>query len=70
RSVPMLATHLTFRQIGARLFISENTVKTQAMSTYRKPDTTPRIEAVNHAVDAGLLEPAAVSAVVTTGTRA
>ena len=64
RLVPMLATHLTFAEIGGRLSVSENTVKTQVMSVYRKLDATSRGEAVEHAVRAGLIDPAAVSAVV------
>jgi LuxR family maltose regulon positive regulatory protein len=64
RLVPMLATHLTFHEIGDRLFISTNTVKTQAMSIYRKLDATSRTEAVEHAARAGLLDAAAVTAVL------
>ena len=64
RLVPMLATHLTFAEIGRRLSISDNTVKTQAMSVYRKLDATSRGEAVGHAVRAGLIDPAAVTAIV------
>ncbi|MGZ4354829.1 MAG: hypothetical protein ACXVZ4_14940, partial [Gaiellaceae bacterium] len=36
RLLPLLATHLSFREIGDRLFVSRNTVKTQAISVYRK----------------------------------
>src|SRR5262249_15013768 len=32
RLLPMLATHLSFREIGARFYLSRNTVKTQAIS--------------------------------------
>ncbi len=64
RIVPMLATHLKFSEIGDRLHISENTVKTHVMSLYRKLDATTRAEAVEHAVRAGLIDPAAMTAVV------
>ena len=38
RLLTFLPTHLSFREIGARLFVSPNTVKTQAISIYRKLD--------------------------------
>ena len=31
-----MSTHLTFREIGGRLYISEHTVKSEAVSIYRK----------------------------------
>ncbi len=36
RLLPLLATHLTFPEIGERLFLSTNTIKTEAKSIYRK----------------------------------
>ena len=36
RLVPLLPTHLTYPEIGERLFISRHTVKTHAGSVYRK----------------------------------
>ena len=36
RLLPLLATHLSFREIGAHFFLSRHTVKTQAISAYRK----------------------------------
>lgn len=36
RVLPMLATHLSFPEIGAEMFLSPHTVKSQAMSIYRK----------------------------------
>ena len=56
RVLPLLTTHLTFREIGERLFVSQNTVKTQAISIYRKLDATSRSEAIDRAVAIGLLE--------------
>jgi LuxR family maltose regulon positive regulatory protein len=57
RLLPLLTTHLSFREIGAQLFVSHNTVKTQAISIYRKLDATSRSEAVDRAVRVGLLDP-------------
>lgn len=59
--LPLLTTHLTFREIGERLFISQNTVKTQAISIYRKLDATSRGEAIDRAIEFGLLDPASTS---------
>ena len=64
RLVPMLATHLTFAETDQRLAVSDNTIKSQAMSVYRKLDATSRGEAVQHAVRVGLIDPAAVTAIV------
>jgi LuxR family maltose regulon positive regulatory protein len=35
RLLPYLATHLTFVEIGQRLYLSQHTVKTEATSIYR-----------------------------------
>jgi LuxR family transcriptional regulator, maltose regulon positive regulatory protein len=55
RLLPYLSTHLTFRQIGERLFVSRHTVKTQANSVYRKVGASSRNEAVERVHEAGLL---------------
>jgi LuxR family maltose regulon positive regulatory protein len=55
RLLPLLATHLTFREVGQRLYISQNTVKTQAMSIYRKLGVSTRSQAVQQVRDIGLL---------------
>ena len=55
RVLPMLATHLSFPEIGAELFLSPHTVKSQAMSLYRKLGVTSRSQAVARARDIGLL---------------
>jgi LuxR family maltose regulon positive regulatory protein len=55
RLLPLLTTHLTFREIGQRLFVSPNTVKTQAISIYRKLDASSRSEAIERATDLGLI---------------
>ena len=56
RLLPYLATHLMFPEIATRLFISRNTVKTEAVSIYRKLGVASRSEAVERAVEVGLLE--------------
>jgi LuxR family maltose regulon positive regulatory protein len=56
RLLPYLATHLTFPEIGTRLFISRNTVKSQAVSIYRKLGVSSRSDAIERAVEFGLLE--------------
>ena len=57
RLLPYLATHFTFPEIGDRLFISRNTVKTEAVAIYRKLSASSRSEAIDRAVEFGLLEP-------------
>jgi LuxR family maltose regulon positive regulatory protein len=56
RLLPYLATHLTVPEIATRLFLSRNTVKTEAVSIYRKLSASSRSEAIEHAVEVGLLE--------------
>ena len=66
RLLPLLTTHLTFREIGELLDISRNTVKTQAICTYRKLGVTSRSEAIDRAIELGLVErPDALQAVAT-----
>ncbi len=55
RLVPLLATHLTLQEIGERLFIARSTVKTQAISVYRKLGVSSRSEAVTKLHELGLL---------------
>jgi LuxR family transcriptional regulator, maltose regulon positive regulatory protein len=55
RLLPLLSTHLSFREIGERLYISQNTVKTQAISVYRKVGASSRSEAVQRLQEIGLL---------------
>jgi LuxR family transcriptional regulator, maltose regulon positive regulatory protein len=56
RLLPLLSTHLAFPQIGERLFISRTTIKTQAHSIYRKFGVSSRDQAIERAVELGLLE--------------
>jgi LuxR family maltose regulon positive regulatory protein len=61
RLLPHLTTHLSFREIGELLFVSRNTVKTQAISVYRKLGVSSRSEAIAHAAELGLVDPSALS---------
>ena len=56
RVLPMLATHLSFPEIGAEMFLSPHTVKSQAMSIYRKLGASSRHQAVTRSRELGLLE--------------
>jgi DNA-binding CsgD family transcriptional regulator len=55
RLLPYLATHLSFREIGERLYVSRHTVKSHAMAVYRKLNATSRNAAVERAHELGLL---------------
>ena len=55
RLLPFLATHLSFPEIGERLHVSRHTVKTQAISVYRKFGVSSRSEAIRCAHEVGLL---------------
>jgi LuxR family maltose regulon positive regulatory protein len=56
RILGLLPTHLSFREMGSRLYVSPNTVKTQAQAVYRKLDASSRSQAVARARELGLLE--------------
>ena len=64
RLLPLLTTHLSFREIAERLFVSRNTVKTQAISVYRKLDASSRSEAIDRAVELGLVDASPASRAV------
>ena len=55
RLLPYLQTHLTFREIGERLFLSRNTIATQVGAIYRKLGVSSRSDAVQQATVIGLL---------------
>ena len=63
RLLPYLATHLTFPEIASRLFITRNTVKTEAVAIYRKLGVASRSAAIERAVEVGLLESTRLPAV-------
>ena len=54
RLLPLLSTHLSYAEIGDRLYVSKNTVKTQAYSAYRKLGVSSRSEAVVRTRELGL----------------
>jgi len=56
RVLRFLPSHLSFREIGERLHVSSNTVKTQAHAAYRKLDVTSRSAAVARAREIGLVD--------------
>ena len=58
RLLPLLTTHLSFREIAEQLYVSRNTVKTQAISVYRKLDASSRSEAIARARELGLVDAA------------
>jgi len=55
RLLPYLQTHLSFREIAERLFLSRNTIATEAGSIYRKLGVSSRSDAVQRATSVGLL---------------
>jgi LuxR family transcriptional regulator, maltose regulon positive regulatory protein len=52
--VPLLSTHLSFREMGERLHISQHTVKSQALSVYRKLGVSSRSQAIQCIQQTGL----------------
>jgi LuxR family maltose regulon positive regulatory protein len=55
RLLRLLGTHHSFREIGGQLYLSQHTVKSQALSIYRKFGVSSRSEAIQYARDLGLL---------------
>ena len=55
RLLPYLSTHLSFREIGERLYLSRHTVKSHAMAIYRKLSVASRNAAVDRARELALL---------------
>ena len=56
RLLPMLPTHLSIPEIAGELFLSPNTIKSQAISIYRKLGASSRSQAVTRSRELGLLE--------------
>ena len=67
RLLGLLPTYLSFREIGERLFVSRNTIKTQAISVYRKLGVSSRSDAVERASELGLLDNAGSGRFIRTG---
>jgi LuxR family maltose regulon positive regulatory protein len=55
RLLPLLSTHLTFREMGERLHLSPHTVKSQALSVYRKLGVSSRSQAIQRVQQTCLL---------------
>ena len=55
RLLPLLATHLTYKEIGERLHLSRNTIKSEVVSILRKLGVSSRGQAVDMAEQIGLL---------------
>jgi LuxR family transcriptional regulator, maltose regulon positive regulatory protein len=58
RVLRFLPSHLSFREIADRLYVSPNTVKTHARGIYRKLGVSSRGHAVDRARSAGLVDSA------------
>jgi len=56
RLLPMLPTHLSFREIAEEMFLSPHTVKSEAISLYRKLGASSRNQAVTRSRELGLLD--------------
>ena len=56
RLLPLMSTHLSFPEMAAEQFLSPHTIKTQAISIYRKLGVSSRNQAVTRARELGLLE--------------
>ena len=56
RLLPLLSTQMPLPEIGAELFLSPNTIKSQAISIYRKLGASTRSQAVARARELSLLE--------------
>ena len=56
RLLPLLSTHLSFPEIAEELFLSRNTIKSEAISIYRKLGAASRSQAVTRSRELGLLD--------------
>jgi LuxR family maltose regulon positive regulatory protein len=56
RLLPLMSTHLSFPQIAQELFLAPSTVKTEALSIYRKLGASSRNQAIARSRELGLLE--------------
>jgi len=56
RLLPLLSTHLSFPEIAGEMFLSRYTVKSEAISIYRKLGASSRSQAVARSRELGLLE--------------
>ena len=54
RLLPLLSTHLTYVEISDRLFLSRHTVKSHAISVFRKLGVSSRGETISRLQQLGL----------------
>jgi LuxR family maltose regulon positive regulatory protein len=54
--LPLLSTHLSFPEIAREMFLSPNTIKSEAYSIYRKLGASSRSQAVTRSRDLGLVD--------------
>ena len=69
RLLPLLATHLSYPQIGERLHVSRHTVKSHAMSVFRKLGVSSRGQAIERAHTFGVLGHTSFPSVIAVRTR-
>jgi LuxR family maltose regulon positive regulatory protein len=55
RLLPYLVSHMTFQEISQQLYVSRNTIKSQAIALYRKLGVSSRSQAIRRAREIGLL---------------
>ena len=53
---PLLATHLSVPEVATQMFLSRNTIKSQANSIYRKLGASSRSQAVARSREPALLD--------------
>jgi LuxR family maltose regulon positive regulatory protein len=56
RLLPLLSTHLSLPEIAQELFLSRNTIKTEASSLYRKLGASTRSQAVTRSRELGFID--------------
>jgi LuxR family transcriptional regulator, maltose regulon positive regulatory protein len=56
RLLPLLSTHLSFPEIAREMFLSPNTIKSEAYSIYRKIGASSRSHAVTRSRELGLID--------------
>jgi len=56
RLLPLLSTHQSFPEIAREMFLSPNTIKSEAYSIYRKLGASSRSQAVTRSRDLGLID--------------
>ena len=56
RLLPLLSTHLSFPEIAEEMFLARSTIKSEALSIYRKLGASSRNQAVTRSRELGLLQ--------------